>query len=313
MKIEEAIKKYNEDILRLWNEFRNNQSVWDELKKLWDELLKPKESDWNGLLPMFYDKAFFYDFCREGPRILIVGCNPSFYNTSAKGTGQSADKPLTKIRRTDTWEIQAAKEILKKADPTPEEVREAIIGLHTFLPDEDLFTNREKYERIIQFQSAAQGLNPRIKIGSYFNQITEFQKKIKCCNVIPRWAHVDLLAIRCTNQQKLKNYCSDKQSDAFVDKQIEYFLQLIESLEPDLILVANAEASCRLKNAEKHVKIEKCPMTQHFYTEKIRLNDGNCFAVIFSTMFTYMNEGIKDLLAWNVSSFLQHHGKKECE
>ncbi len=146
--------------------------------------------------------------------LLFVGCNPSFRN-------EIKEKSRTKLDE----------------DMTEESFyRWGNLDVQKFqLAEKNYFLSLNK-EEIIK--------------DGYFKVLEEVTTKAK----LPYWEHIDLFAIRETNQKKVKNALINKDKNdltEFAQAQIDITLDVIKLLQPKIIVIISAFASHVIKNERK--------------------------------------------------------------
>jgi hypothetical protein len=111
--------------------------------------------------------------------------------------------------------------------------------LLTLAPDETDLESTDRARDILHREERVMGMHGG-KLHKYFGQFHRFQGP-------DNWNHVDLLAVRHTNQSELAGALALRAHDAFqngfVAAQIEVCLELSASLEPQAVVVVNALAS----------------------------------------------------------------------
>ncbi len=147
-----------------------------------------------------------------------------------------------------------------------------------------------KINEFLEIQNLAKENHP------YFKKINDFANKLN----LGEWEHIDLLFIRETKQkaiEKLLKTNNDKIN--FIDKQIKLSLQIIEKLNPKLIVVCNAFASKIIQEKlSNNIKFEN-----NIGTHTLKLNNGNKIPLFFSGMLSgqrALDNGTTERLEWHI-------------
>lgn len=131
---------------------------------------------------------------------------------------------------------------------------------------------------------------------AYFTKFKDIAETLNC-----EWDHVDLLFIRETNQHAVKKMVFEKSGrlSAFASEQVMLSLDLIRSVRPSLILVANACASDILRDvASKDISFND-DYGFHF----LRLDPKQTSPIFFSSMLTgqrALDKGSYERLKWHM-------------
>lgn len=131
-----------------------------------------------------------------------------------------------------------------------------------------------------------------IAINKFYNDLLNYSVKN-----VPRLAHHDLVFIRETNQNNVKNWM--KNYPKFFDPQLALSKDIIELSEPRLIVVLNAGARDEFKKLfnKQHVRFDR-NLGAHIYNMR-----GKEIPVLFSSMLSgqrALDLGSRESLLWHV-------------
>jgi|GEM_PF-7080853 len=166
-------------------------------------------------------------------------------------------------------------------------------AIYESYPDYFLWRNRQNFKMEIaaEIESCARG---EYSYYDEFNEIKEFLEA--------NASYVDLFFWRQTDQDgfidQIYTGTRNTKLKDFEAGQLKLSVELISSLQPKLILVANAEAS-RILARELNVDLEK-DFDDDFGCHKASLNGHKCY-VYFSSVFTYMGRPARQRLKWHLA------------
>lgn len=134
----------------------------------------------------------------------------------------------------------------------------------------------------------------------YFKRFKEISK-----NVGVDWEHIDLFFNRKTSQEEFKKHIFIKNKlSKFAQEQLKIALEMIELINPRVIVVANALASNLIRNYEIE-GLEKEINEEHGY-HFLKLGNKN-IPIFFSSMLTgqrALDKGSLERLEWHIKQAL---------
>ena len=139
-------------------------------------------------------------------------------------------------------------------------------GVHSTDSIQEYFIHRKgridetKKCELIAFENAAQEGHQYFRkfeeiAREYLNYYGENDNSEEYKEFRTKWAHIDLFHIRETNAGKIKKYLNNKALKPFFDKQVQITIEIIEKLNPKIILVANALASRLVKEYYSEIEV----------------------------------------------------------
>jgi hypothetical protein len=240
-----------------------NRAIW----QLWLKTYRTVPKGWLNRIPMFYPE-FKGKECGKNPYVLFVGSNPSY-----------DERYLKKIRKTLNERTSLAK-IFKYSENREKqwiEVAEKAIPMQA-----DALQGHRYYTAIRKFSNTDESLH---------------------CGKNYSWDATDILAIRCTKEQKVKNILTPD----FELKQLSLWRKLVRRLDPDLIVVTSAYArdilQSRTQGSKKIFLVNGHPYQQLF----------NRYPTLFMGMLSgqrSLDIGSRELWKWYIPRFLKLSQKK---
>ena len=195
-------------------------NVNNEILKIWNthkddiiDLLGRIDPSQEMLSPLFYP-----DMSQHKNTILFIGLNPSYNERLVDNLSEN----------------QNLTELLKNWHDLNQDEIEAIIKFDTSVKEPDEKGLKTKYPYFQKFQYIVNSIN-----------------ESKNSTELLKWEHIDLFFYRMTSQSQFKQliYLDNNQTELnnFARSQLVLSKQLIEIIQPKLIVVANAFASTLFK------------------------------------------------------------------
>jgi len=273
------ISSYRREILNLWK------------NKKFKRLCK--------FYPMLYDK----NQLRVGRcRILFIGLNPSYslsgFQTILKKLYEDTGYTLDKKTRQTVMNYF-------KHNISKEKCKHKVNVLHKW--NGRVKSTQEKI--MIALQNAA------IRYYSYFELFKQLSSDL---NVLEKEiAFIDLFNIRETKAKEIKNEFHKAKNKYFFQKQLELTIDLINIIEPQIIIVANAFASHIITEKSKISLVEFSVNydEQNPHKSTMKLRSGKSIPIFFSSMLggqRAMDVFSRDRLLWVAKNYklLNRFGKR---
>jgi len=249
-----------------------NQEINDKIWSLWKEFSKKKK------LPTDRVPILYPEFKRDG--LLFIGLNPSFntkklaefyYEIKLEECSEEKERIENKKRKKLKNEISLKKKELEKE-----------IGEKLEWKKENL--NKKNKKLIIKLEKKA------IEKYSYYKK---FGKISEYVNELP-WQHIDLFFIRATKQEDLKQKISkngkstnnkEVELNDFALEQLRIVNEMIEIINPKVIIVVNALASKIILQESNIFKISKEEVFEKKGYDYLEINNKK-IPILFSSMLT---------------------------
>ena len=91
--------------------------------------------------------------------------------------------------------------------------------------------------------------------NQFYNKYFEIADKIKDqVGVKPNWTAIDLLYIRDSDQNKIKNIYNKNEGKNFIAEQVKLTLEVIEKLNPKIVIISNKLVQTILEASEDFIK-----------------------------------------------------------
>jgi hypothetical protein len=137
------------------------------------------------------------------------------------------------------------------------------------------------------------------KIYSYFRKFQDISKKVGI-----KWAHLDLLFIRETNQRNVENIFAIENGWEFIHDQLNLAKEIIEKAQPKVIVVSNSLAG-RLLNSK--FSFEFCNDSgTHKIVNKGDLENTPTFFTSMLTGQRALDLGSYERLVWHIKKVVNN-------